>query len=238
MADEPRADIDLMPLITSANVACGVHAGDNASMAETVALAVRYGVAVGAHPSLDDRAHFGRREMKISPTAVEALVRLQVTSLAEIALHQGVRLSHVKPHGALYNMAARDRHLADAISAGVAAVSTDLIIFGLAGSALIDAGTQAGLRTASEVFADRGYMADGSLAPRVTPGAVVTDAEAVADRAVRMVLDRCVIALDGTRVPVTPDTICIHGDTPGAALLAQRVRAALDAAGIRVSSFR
>jgi UPF0271 protein len=228
----------LMPYITSANVACGVHAGSPAVMAATVTLARRHGVAVGAHPSLDDRDHFGRREIPIAPAAAATLVQRQVSALAAIARQQGVALTHVKPHGALYNLAARDLALANAIAQAVASLDAGLALFGLSGSQLIAAGQRAGLRTVSEVFADRGYTSDGTLARRGTPGAVIDDVDAVAARAVRMVLEQSVDAVEGTRVPLVAETICLHSDTPGSGELARCVRAALEAAGIVVSAFR
>lgn len=227
-----------MTVISSANVACGVHAGNEASMAATVELAAAHGVAVGAHPSLDDREHFGRRELSVSAADVFTLISTQVAALVRIAAGRNVQLRHVKPHGALYNMAARDRQLADAVASAVIAANPTLVLFGLAGSELLAAGARAGLRTASEVFADRAYRADGSLAPRSLDGAVLTDAEVVADRAVAMVRDQRVTALDGAIVRLSAETICVHGDTPGAAALARRVRGALEAAGIQVSARR
>jgi UPF0271 protein len=235
--EAPADERDLLTVVTSANVACGVHAGNPAVMAATVAFAAAHGVAVGAHPSLDDRAHFGRRELDVPPGDLLGLVRTQVERLARIAALQGIRLTHVKPHGALYNMAARDAQLADAIATAVAECDRRLVLVGLSGSALLSAGQRAGLRTASEVFADRGYLANGSLASRGTTGAVITDVEIVAARAVAMVLDRVVSAIDGTPVSIDPATICIHGDTPGAPRLARRLRSALENAGITVMAY-
>jgi UPF0271 protein len=205
-------------------------------MRETVALAKHHGVAIGAHPSFADRAGFGRREMSLPAREVESLVAYQVGALAAIAAAEGVRLQHVKPHGALYNMAARDAALADAVARGIAAVDRSLILFGLAGSALIDGGARAGLRTASEVFADRGYRADGTLIPRGDPGSVLHDPAVVASRAAAMVRERAVAAGNGTRLPLQIDTICVHGDTPDAAALAARIRGALIDAGVRIAS--
>ena len=229
-------DAGLMAAITSANIACGFHAGDPGTMRATVALAVEHGVAIGAHPSFADRDGFGRREIAASPSEVENLVAYQVGALAGIAAAAGARVRHVKPHGALYNMAARDRRLADAIVRAVLSVDRSLVLFGLSGSELVRAGQDAGVRTASEGFADRGYQRDGSLAPRGSAGAVIDDADAVAARAVAITRERAVIALDGTRVPLTLDTICLHGDTPGAVTIATRVRRALEDAGIAVLS--
>jgi 5-oxoprolinase (ATP-hydrolysing) subunit A len=227
-------DPALMRLITSANVACGFHAGDPGVMRATVALAREHGVAVGAHPGFPDLAGFGRRELQVAPADVEDFVVYQVGALAGIAASQGVRLQHVKPHGALFNMAVRDAALADAIARAVAMIDRSMILFGLPGSELVAAGQRAGLRTACEVFADRAYRADGTLMPRSEPGAVIDDPDAVERRVIGMVRDRAVQAADGSRVPLTIDTICLHGDTPDAAALAGRVRGALENAGIDV----
>ena len=227
-------DEGVMPHITSANVACGFHAGDPGVMRATVALARSYGVAVGAHPGLRDPDGFGRREMPIAPAEVEDLVAYQVGALAAIAATQGVRLTHVKPHGALYNMAARQRPLADAIARAMRAVDPSLVLFGLANSELVRAARDAGVAVASEAFADRGYLANGELAPRSAPGGVVAELDAVLARAASMVIDQSVVAVDGALVPLTVDTLCVHGDTPGAAELARRLRTALHDAGIAV----
>jgi len=229
-------DAALMASITSANVACGFHAGDPGAMRETVALARVHGVAVGAHPGFPDLVGFGRREMAATPQEVEDLVVYQVAALAGLAATQGVPLQHVKAHGALYNMACRDRALAGAIARAVAMIDRRLILFGLPGSELLRAAEAAGLPVAAEVFADRAYELDGSLASRSKPGSVIRDTAAVVARAVRMVRDREVVALDGSVIPLEARTICLHGDTPGAAGLARAVRAGLEAAGIQVNS--
>jgi len=229
-------DEGVMPHVTSANIACGFHAGDPGVMRATVALARAHGVAVGAHPGLHDLAGFGRREMRIAPGEVEDLVAYQVGALAGVAAAQGVRLTHVKPHGALYNMAATQRPLADAIVRAMRAVDPALVLFGLANSELVRAAHSAGVGLASEAFADRGYLASGALAPRDAPGGVVSDVDSVLARAARMVLDQSVEAVDGAQVPLTVDTLCVHGDTPGAAELARRLRAALRDAGIVVQA--
>jgi 5-oxoprolinase (ATP-hydrolysing) subunit A len=231
-------DEGVLPLVSSANIACGFHAGNPALMRSTVQLAGRHGVAVGAHPSFRDVEGFGRRELHVEPAELTNQIAHQIGALAEIAAAEGARLTHVKPHGALYNMAAREPMVADLIVRAVRLVDSSLVLFGLSGSRLIAAGERAGLLVASEVFADRGYRSDGSLAPRGTPGAVVTDAAAVARRAVDMVVRQAVTALDGAVVSVRADTICIHGDTPGAAALARAVREALTAAGISVAAPR
>ena len=227
-------DAALMASISSANVACGFHAGDPGAMRETVALARQHGVAIGAHPGFPDLVGFGRREMKTTPQEVEDFVVYQVAALAGIAATQGVSLQHVKAHGALYNMACRDRALADAIARAVAMVDRTLIVFGLPGSELLRAGEAAGLPVAAEVFADRAYERDGSLANRNKPGSVIHDADAVVARAVRMVRDGDVVALDGSVIPLEARTICLHGDTPGAAGLARAVRSGLEKAGVEI----
>jgi UPF0271 protein len=228
-------DEGVVPCVSSVNIACGFHAGDPAVMRSTVQLARLHGVAVGAHPGFHDLPGFGRREMHLGAAELENLVAYQIGALAAIAAAEGTRLSHVKPHGALYNMAARDAAMADAVARAVRGVDRSLVLFGLSGSQLIAAGERAGLRVASEVFADRGYRADGSLAPRGTPGAVVSDAAEVARRAVEMAARQAVTALDGASVSVRADTICVHGDTPGAAAIARAVRDALRSAAIDVT---
>ena len=221
--------------ITSANVACGFHGGDPSVMRRTVGLAVAGGVAIGAHPGFADREGFGRREVQIGHREVEDLVMYQIGALAGVAAAAEARLHHVKLHGALYNMAARDRGLADAVARAVVAVDSTLILFGLAGSSLMEAGAEAGLRTAAEVFADRAYRADGSLVPRDTPGAVIADPKAVVDRALRVLQDGTISALTGEVIEIRADTMCLHGDTAGAGRLAARLRSGLEGAGIRVS---
>ena len=227
-------DEALMASITSANVACGFHAGDPGVMRQTIALAKQHNVAVGAHPGFPDLVGFGRREMQATPREVEDFVVYQVAALAGVAAAQGVRLQHVKAHGALYNQACRDRPLADAIARGVAALDRSLILFGLPGSELLRAGEQAGLRIAAEIFADRAYEPDGSLASRRKPGSVIHDPALVVERAVKMARDRVVVATDGSIVRLDAATMCLHGDTPGSASLARAVREALEAAGVTV----
>lgn len=229
-------DASLIPVLTSANVACGFHAGDPGVMRATVALAREHGTAVGAHPGFPDLAGFGRREMKATAREVEDFVAYQIGALAGIAAAQGIRLTHVKPHGALYNMAARDVVLADAIARATASVDRSLMLFGLPGSQSLDAARRHGLRAVSEAFADRAYRGDGSLVPRSEPGAVIDDADAVVERTVSIARDRVVIAADGTRVALDVETICVHGDTPGAAVLAARIRQVLRDAGIQIKA--
>lgn len=227
-------DAALIPILTSVNIACGFHAGDPGVMRATVALAREHGTATGAHPGFPDLVGFGRREMKATPREVEDLVAYQIGALAAIAAAQGVRLAHVKPHGALYNMAARDVDLADAIARAIAAVDPSLALFGLPGSQSLEAAQRHKLRAVSEAFADRAYRRDGSLVPRNEPGAVIDDEQIVVTRAVAIARERMVIAADGTRVPLDVQTICVHGDTPGAAVLASRIRKALNDAGVQV----
>ncbi len=231
-------DSHVMAHITSANVACGAHAGDPGVMRATVRLARQANVAIGAHPGFADRTGFGRREIRMEQRDVEDLVLVQIGALAAIARAEGTRLRHVKPHGALYNMAARDRGMADAIARAVASADSGLVLVGLSGSALLEAGRAAGLRVASEVFADRAYDASGALLSRTESGSVIQDAARVAERAVAMVRDRAVTALGGDVIPLAADTICVHGDTPGAADLAGRLRAALEEAGIDVTPMK
>ena len=231
-------DEALMASITSANVACGFHAGDPSVMRQTVALAKARGVAVGAHPGFPDLVGFGRRELQATPREVEDFVLYQVSALAGIAAAEGVRLQHVKAHGALYNMAARDRSLADAIARAVRAVDSSLILLGLPDSELLRAGVEHGLPVAAEVFADRAYEPDGSLASRRKPGSVIHDTAVVVARAVQMVKSRQVVATDGTTVTLQADTLCLHGDTPGSGDLARQIRAALEGARVAVVPLR
>lgn len=227
-------DAEVLGSVTSANIACGFHAGDPEVMRRTVRLARDRGVAVGAHPGLPDLVGFGRREMKVSPRELEDMMLYQIGALAAIAAAEGVRLQHVKAHGALYNMTSRDAELSSAIARAVAAFDKGLILLGLPGSELIRAGEQAGLRTAAEGFADRAYEPDGSLASRKKPGSVIHDPETVVARAVRMVREGGVVATDRSWVPLKVETICTHGDTPGAHELVRRLRAALESQGIAV----
>lgn len=214
----------LMAQITSANIACGYHAGDPGTMARTVALAVKHGVTLGAHPGLPDLVGFGRRALAVTPDEVRDLVTYQIGALAGFARRPGQTLCHVKPHGALYTMAEQDAKVAEAIARAVAEAGKGLILVGLSGGQLVKAGEAAGLRVAHEVFADRAYLPDGTLLPRSLPGAVLTEPEAVAVQAVRLAKTQ------------RADTLCLHGDTPVAAALAAVVRAALEAEGIAVKA--
>ena len=231
---DAESDKRLLRTITSGNIACGFHAGNPIVMRHTVRLAAQAGVAIGAHPSFSDLEGFGRRETHLEPEKITDLVVHQVAALAAIARAEGVRVRHVKPHGALYNMAARDKDIADAIASAVASLDVTLRLVGLPGSQLLAAGKRMGLSVAAEGFADRAYEPDGSLTPRHIAGAVLTESAPVVERAVRMVRDGRVVARDGSHVSLKVDTICVHGDTPGAAELAEAVRAGLEGAGVTV----
>jgi len=227
-------DTGLMKSITSANIAAGFHAGDPSVLRATIRTAKAHGVAVGAHPGFPDMVGFGRRELNVTAREAEDLVLYQVAAVAGVASAEGMRIQHVKPHGALFNMAVRNAELAAAIARAVAAFDPMLLLFGLPGSEILKAGRSEGLRVAAEVFADRAYEPDGSLASRRKPGSVIHDPEMVVERAVRMVKDHTVVAIDGSVVPLQADTICVHGDTPGSDDLAASIRAGLERAGITV----
>ena len=233
---ELGADAAVMPHVSSANIACGAHAGDPAVMRKTMRLAATHGVACGAHPGFADLAGFGRREIPTTPAEAGDLVLCQLGAISAIAASEGVRVQHVKAHGALYNMAARDRALADAIAAAIAGFDRRLVFFGLAGTGMLDAGRSAGLRVAAEGFADRAYEPDGSLTPRSLQGSVIHDVDEVVARAVRMVRDGLVRARNGADIPLHVDTLCVHGDTPGADRLAAALRRGLEAAGVAVKA--
>ncbi len=230
-------DRAMLAIVTSCNVACGFHAGDPDIMAETFALARERNVAVGAHPGFADRAGFGRRVLPVSEVEAERLVAYQIGAAAALAAQAGHRLTHVKPHGALSNLAMADAGLAAAIARASRAVDPDLAFLAVAGTALERAGEAAGLRTVREIYADRGYTDAGHLAPRSALGAVLHDVAEAAARAVRMVADGAVTSLGGRRVPVGIDSICVHGDTPGAVAMARAVRDALTTAGVVVAAF-
>ena len=221
-----------MPYISSANVACGFHAGDPMWMRRIVSLAEQAGVAIGAHPSLPDLIGFGRREMKITPEEAKNYVVYQIGALQ--AFTKTKRLQHVKPHGALYNMGVTDEAIAKAIAEGVREVDVELILVGLAGSVWIKVGQQVGLRVASEVFADRALNPDGTLVPRSQAGAVIQDSEEAIAASLRMVIEEKAIAINGQEIPIRADTICLHSDTPGVVELARKIRERMEAAGVEV----
>ncbi|MFZ5828030.1 MAG: LamB/YcsF family protein [Bacillota bacterium] len=226
----------IMPLITSANIACGFHAGDPLVMRRTVRLAREHGVAVGAHPGFRDLAGFGRRPMECSPDEVYGDVLYQIGALAAVCRAERVALNHVKPHGALYNMANADPHLARAVAAAVADFDPTLFLFALPGSALQKAGEERGLKVACEVFADRAYNPDGSLVARSRPGAVLADELAAATQARKMVQTGRVTAITGDEVEVRADTICVHGDNPHAVAFIRRIREALLAESVTLAA--
>jgi UPF0271 protein len=225
-------DDELLALVTSANIACGLHAGSASMMRSSIMAAKGRGVAVGAHPSFEDRENFGRREMNLSGEDIFALVVYQLGAFAAIASACGVRPQHVKPHGALYNMAARDETIADAIAQAVRAVDPALIVFAPATSELSRAAKRRELHVAREVFADRNYMPDGSLVPRGRPDALLHDPEEAANRVFGMLRDGTVRAIDGTEVRVHADTVCVHGHTPDAVAFVVALRTCLAQTGV------
>lgn len=233
------ADAELLPLVTSANVACGFHGGDPSVMDRTVALAARLGVAVGAHPGHHDLRGFGRRPLAVPPAEIERDVLYQVGALQAFARSHGIALAHVKPHGALYNQAATDEAVAEAVARGVVRAGRELVLVGLASTGVMAAAAdRVGLRFAAEGFADRRYEADGTLQPRRVAGSVIEDPAEAAAQAVSIARDGRVKAGDGRLVEVRAETICLHGDNPAAVANARAVRQALDAAGIAVRSLR
>ena len=231
-------DEALLASITSASLAAGFHGGDPTVLRRTIQLARHHGVRIGAHPGLPDLSGFGRREMRLAAAEAEDLVLYQIAAVAGVARAEGVSLQHVKPHGALYNMAARDGDLAAAIVRAVKAFDPSLVLLAPPNSKLFEAGVDGGLRVAAEAFADRAYEQDGTLTRRGAAGSVLTDPTTIVARAVRMIADGVVMAVDGTPVPIAVDTLCVHGDTPGAAALGRRLRDGLKAAGIRVQPLR
>jgi UPF0271 protein len=231
-------DAALLDVVTTVNVACGLHAGDPLIMARTVRLAAGRGVAIGAHPGPNDLWGFGRRDVSAEPAdELATLVAYQVGALQAVAAQQGARVTSVKLHGALSNRAAVDGALAAAVAASIRAVDASLVWLVPAGSAMVAAAERAGLRCAAEAFADRAYDDDGNLVPRNVGGAVISDPQQCAARAVRMVVDGAVESHHGRRVALRADSVCVHGDTPGAVAAARAVRAALEAAGVEVAAF-
>jgi 5-oxoprolinase (ATP-hydrolysing) subunit A len=227
-------DAEVLKYVSSASIACGFHAGDPATMRRTVKLAAERGVAIGAHPGLPDLVGFGRRAMELTPQQAYDLVVYQIGALQSFVTAQGAKLRHVKPHGALYTMAASDAALAKAIAEAVGRVDPGLLLMGQSGSELITAGRAAGLATANEVFADRTYQSDGAIMPRRHHAALITDPTAAAERAARMAGYGKVLSDKGTEVSVQADTICIHGDGPYAVEFAQAIRERLTSEGIEI----
>ncbi|MFL0194972.1 LamB/YcsF family protein [Clostridium sp. WILCCON 0269] len=227
-------DEEVLKYITSANIACGFHAGDPGVMHETVKSALLNNVAIGAHPGLPDLAGFGRRNMDISPVEVYNMVVYQIGALYAFVKSEGGVMQHVKPHGALYNMAAKNKAIAEAVAEGVYKVNSELVLFGLSGSKLISEGNRIGLKTASEVFADRTYQIDGSLTPRSEPDAVITDSGEAISRVYRMVKDGLVMCQQREDIKIKVDTVCIHGDSRQSLIFASKIRDYLESSGVSV----
>ena len=229
-------DDGVIPLISSANIACGYHAGDPVVMEKTVALANRAGVQVGAHPGFPDLMGFGRRNMNVTPAEARAYILYQLGALSGFCKAQGVVMQHVKPHGALYNMAARDYSLSRAVCEGIREFDPDLIVLALSGGELVRAAEDLGLPVAREVFADRAYEEDGSLVDRRKEGAMITDEDEAVRRVVRMVKEKKVRAITGKDIPIEPDSVCVHGDGAKALAFVEKIRQAFAQEGIRICS--
>ena len=227
-------DEDVIPLISSANVACGWHAGDAVVMERTVKAAAEAGVAVGAHPGFPDLVGFGRRNMNITPSEAKSYIIYQIGALQAFCRAYGVKLQHVKPHGALYNMAAKDEKLAAAICEGIASVSDEIILLGLSGSVMSDAAEKVGIGFASEVFADRAYEEDGTLVARSKPGAVIADENEAASRVVEMVMNGTVSSVTGKKIEIKADSICVHGDNEHALEFVRLIRKKLNENGLEI----
>lgn len=229
-------DSEILKYVSSANVACGYHAGDPLVMEKTVRLAKESGCAVGAHPGYPDLMGFGRRNVAATPAEVKAYVKYQLGALLAFTTAAGVKMQHVKPHGAMYNMAAKDAKLAAAIAEAIAEVDNSIILLGLANSEMIKAGEAAGLKVASEVFADRAYMEDGTLVPRSQPGAVIHDKDIAIARTVRMVTEGKVETITGKVIDIKADSICVHGDNPSALVFVENIRKELLANGVEIAN--
>ena len=227
-------DEEIIPLISSANVACGLHAGDFNTMEKTAKLCAENGISMGAHPGFPDLQGFGRRNMNLSPAEVRNLITYQVGALEAFCRSAGVRLRHVKPHGALYNMAAKNAELAKAICQGIYAFDPSLILLGLSGSEMLNQAKEIGLPYAAEVFADRAYEDDGTLVARSKPGAMITDEDEAVARVIRMILEHKVTSISGKEIEICPDSVCVHGDSPKALLFVRKIRTALEAEGIAI----
>jgi len=230
-------DQDAMPHVTSINVACGFHASDPVNMMKTVKLAKKYGVAVGAHPSFPDLVGFGRRVMAASLEEIKADVIYQIGALWGFCLAEGVKMQHVKVHGALYNVAEKDVAVATAIAEAIKVVDPGLYMLCLANSSMVTGAKNAGVKYVEEAFADRAYTAQGNLVSRKQEGAVIHDVDLVAERVLSMVKNGSVTAIDGTEVPINAQTICVHGDTPGAVAMIKKIREKLDQDGVTVKAF-
>ena len=229
-------DEEVIKYISSANIACGFHASDPLVMVKTVSLAKESGVSIGAHPGYPDLVGFGRRNMNVAPEELKAMVQYQIGALNAFCKAAGIKMNHVKPHGAMYNMAAKDEKLAIAISAGIAEVDDSLILLGLSGSELLKAANQIGLKCANEVFADRAYEEDGSLVARTKAGAVITNEEEVIERVIKMIKEHKVKAITGKEIEIKPDSICVHGDNPKALNFVKVIRQRLLQENIKIEA--
>ncbi|MDS9473047.1 LamB/YcsF family protein [Sporosarcina pasteurii] len=230
-------DKGILPFISSANIACGFHAGDPSIMRKTVTLALQYNVAIGAHPGFQDMISFGRREMKVTPEEVYELTLYQIGALQAFVSAEGGTLQHVKPHGALYNMSAKDARLAEAIARAIYQLNPKLRLYGLANSKLIEAGRKIGLETVTEIFADRTYQRDGSLTPRSHPNALITNTEKAIEQVMQIIKEQQVTTIDGSTIKLQGQTVCIHGDGENAIQFAQQVSAALRKEKISIQNF-
>lgn len=231
-------DSEVIPFISSANIACGYHASDPMVMSKTVKMCCEHGVAVGAHPGFPDLMGFGRRNMNVSPDEAKAYVMYQVGALDAFCKANGVAIQHIKPHGALYNMAGKDYKLAKAICEGIYEINPEYILLGLSGSCHIRAAEDSGLRVASEVFADRGYMEDGSLVPRTQDGAMITDEDIMIKRVISMVKNGTVETVTGKVIPIKADSVCVHGDGEKAVAFVERIRKELTDSGIEIAPIK
>ena len=230
-------DTEVLPLVSSANVACGYHASDPLVMDKTIAMAKEAGIQVGAHPGYPDLMGFGRRNLDVTPAEARAYTLYQLGALDAFCKAHGMKLQHVKPHGAMYNMAAKDEKLAHAIAEGIYEVDSELTLLGLANSFLISAAKETGLKAANEVFADRAYNSDGTLVKRGLEGAVITDENIAISRVLQMVKKGTVVAIDGKEIEVCADSVCLHGDGKKAVLFAKELREHLEAEGVEVVHF-
>lgn len=228
------SDESIIKLITSANIACGFHAGSPTVMKNTVALCKHYGVNVGAHPSFYDREDFGRKQMELPFEDIKNLITYQVGALNAFCKDEGVKLNHVKPHGALYNVAAKDEKTALAIVEGIYSVNPDLILMGLSGSVMLEVAKSKGLKVASEVFADRAYEDDGSLVARSKQGSMITDEAEAVKRVIKMIKTNKVTSISGKEISINPDTVCVHGDGEKALLFVQKIKSALEEENIKI----
>ena len=236
MGEGMSNDALIMPFISSANIACGFHAGNEAIMRQSIELALQYNVAIGAHPSFPDKENFGRTNMHFSPEEVCAMVKEQVETLAKLAAKTNGKLHHVKPHGALYNMAAKDEELSAAICTAIKEIDASLLVYALSGSKLIDIAKSKGLKTYNEVFADRTYQQDGSLTPRSLPNALLLNEEAVSKQVLQILLEKNVTTADGKIISLKADTICVHGDGPHAVEFVRAIHHSLKANNITLRS--